>query len=537
MDSNKQSATITNNTTTNPPTPMSTRKKNHAQLPPKPNIGQKRSREQAEGISVNIPPTAASSSHARRPRRSWSRRSVSWTPEEDAQLVELVQKEAATPPSITASKTWSRVAAQLTNRTGKQCRERYLNQLKPGIRREPWSEEEERILHEVHSKIGNKWVAIAAQLPGRTDNCVKNHWNSMLRKRQRREAARKAAEKHKTANSLGLQNSSPQFNSFDLKSEGDQSIHTGIATPSVVSSMNDIPISGIPSPYTASSPLTPKRDVKLQISSLVATGTKEHPWNTPYYTRQAAQNAPLIQSASATPLTQDLCLTPNASNDQEGRSSRVYDPVSDSLQMTESIKNLTQQGFNRGIGQSTKLFVPTDASPMQCIASSSHIPGILHHAHAKGKAKPATTTQPVRRSSRLVAATRDSNQDLYAPATGPEIEKQNITNNGRRVNSSVGNPLAALAAAASSVPHSPLTPESRFSATSRSRSASPNRCDWDSSAQMKTNFSTTAAMINDQGEMEASGSGQVDLNQDKGTRKSSRINAIRKRSGKADPTE
>ncbi len=120
----------------------------------------------------------------------WTRRSASWSRAEDERLAHLVRLEEANAPSNnTPTKMWSRVAAQLTGRTGKQCRERWLNQLKPGIRRGSWTDEEERILHTAHAELGNKWVAIAQRLPGRTDNCVKNHWNSMLRKRQRREAA------------------------------------------------------------------------------------------------------------------------------------------------------------------------------------------------------------------------------------------------------------------------------------------------------------------------------------------------------------
>ena len=140
----------------------------------------------APGSNGSVPP---------HPRRSWSRRSASWSPEEDSRLVELVHRETAGPPSLSAFKTWSRVASHMTNRTGKICCERYLNQFKSGIRRDPWSPEEERILHEAHTKSGNRRVSIAAPRPGRTDNCVQNHWKSMLRKRKRREAGLRAAKR------------------------------------------------------------------------------------------------------------------------------------------------------------------------------------------------------------------------------------------------------------------------------------------------------------------------------------------------------
>ena len=74
----------------------------------------------------------------------------------------------------------------ITGRTGKQCRERWHNQLDPSIKNTEWTSEEEQILFDSHNKHGNRWATIAKALEGRTDNCVKNHFYSTLRRAFRR---------------------------------------------------------------------------------------------------------------------------------------------------------------------------------------------------------------------------------------------------------------------------------------------------------------------------------------------------------------
>uniref|UniRef100_A0A1U8BPA0 Transcription factor MYB46-like n=1 Tax=Nelumbo nucifera TaxID=4432 RepID=A0A1U8BPA0_NELNU len=99
-----------------------------------------------------------------------------WSPEEDDKLINYMLSNG--------QGCWSDVARNAgLQRCGKSCRLRWINYLRPDLKRGAFSPQEEELIIHLHSLLGNRWSQIAARLPGRTDNEIKNFWNSTIKKR------------------------------------------------------------------------------------------------------------------------------------------------------------------------------------------------------------------------------------------------------------------------------------------------------------------------------------------------------------------
>ncbi|KAG6413110.1 hypothetical protein SASPL_125811 [Salvia splendens] len=128
-----------------------------------------------------------------------------WSPEEDFKLKSYIDQHGT-------GNNWIALPQKIgLKRCGKSCRLRWLNYLRPNIKHGGFTEEEDNIICSLYISIGSRWSIIAAQLPGRTDNDIKNYWNTRLKKkllgRHRKSSPRREPEGEDAFDLQNLSNS------------------------------------------------------------------------------------------------------------------------------------------------------------------------------------------------------------------------------------------------------------------------------------------------------------------------------------------
>ncbi|KAK4486472.1 hypothetical protein RD792_009152 [Penstemon davidsonii] len=156
-----------------------------------------------------------------------------WSPEEDEKLIKYITTHGYG--------CWSEVPEKAgLQRCGKSCRLRWINYLRPDIRRGRFTPEEEKLIINLHAAVGNRWAHIASHLPGRTDNEIKNYWNSWIKKKIRK-PSKATTNSNQSSQSTYTQNQQLEFLNQDLatKPQNQETLFT-IPNPSFIFDINPI---------------------------------------------------------------------------------------------------------------------------------------------------------------------------------------------------------------------------------------------------------------------------------------------------------
>ncbi|XP_062233908.1 transcription factor MYB36-like [Phragmites australis] len=171
-----------------------------------------------------------------------------WTQAEDKLLVDHVRRHG--------EGNWNAVRRETgLQRCGKSCRLRWANHLRPNLRKGPFSAEEERLIVRLHGLIGNKWARISSHLPGRTDNEIKNYWNTRHKRRQRAGLPLYPPDIEREIALLRAQDLNP-FADADGNGNGNANANAGLPAPLLYDASNPFALPPtVPSPSASHSPL------------------------------------------------------------------------------------------------------------------------------------------------------------------------------------------------------------------------------------------------------------------------------------------
>ncbi|KAL5540622.1 hypothetical protein UlMin_043197 [Ulmus minor] len=172
-----------------------------------------------------------------------------WTMEEDLILINYIANHG--------EGVWNSLAkAAGLKRTGKSCRLRWLNYLRPDVRRGNITPEEQLLIMELHAKWGNRWSKIAKHLPGRTDNEIKNYWRTRIQKHMKQTTHQNNNNRQNSSNSeSNNQATSSQFSIISTNTTSSDTMEITTYSPQILSFQPTNYIEAYPTPAALPPPI------------------------------------------------------------------------------------------------------------------------------------------------------------------------------------------------------------------------------------------------------------------------------------------